>query len=51
MKPVSRLLLRAMFVGLLLLSLGANVARADDTQLSLGDGSTQTLPEDPGLEY
>ena len=51
MKPVHTLLLRAIVLALLVLSLGANVARADDSLLwGAGDG-TQSLPEDPGLSY
>jgi hypothetical protein len=49
MKPLRSLVLRACFLALILLSMGANVARADD-QLSSGDGgSIQSLPEDPGF--
>ena len=51
MKRVRRLLLRAGIVALLLLSLSANVARADDGWLAQGS-STQgdLIPEDPGFE-
>jgi hypothetical protein len=55
MKPFHSWVLRAIVVALLLVSVGANVARADDSRLTIsagGDGgSTQSLPEDPGLEY
>ena len=55
MKPLRRLVLRAMLVALLLVSVGANIARADDSWLTLtsggAGGSTQTLPEDPGFDY
>ena len=55
MKPLRSLLLKAILVALLLVSVGANVARADDSWLTIGTGggggSIQALPEDPGLEY
>jgi len=55
MKPLHSWALRAILVALLLVLVGANVARADDSWLTIdaGDagGSMQALPEDPGLEY
>lgn len=51
MKPVRTVLLRAVVLALLVLSLGANVARADDSLLWSGGDGTQSLPEDPGLNY
>ena len=56
MKQVRRLLLRVGVLALLLLSLSANVARADDGWLTqgLGDSTVDApqdllIPEDPGF--
>ena len=52
-KPVRTLLLRAAFLALLVLSLSANIARADDSWLTQGLGDTtqgNLFPEDPGFE-
>lgn len=55
MKPLRSVVLRAILVALLLASVGSNIARADDGWLTVGagggGGSTQSLPEDPGLAY
>lgn len=54
MKPVRRLVVRGIVLALLLLSLSANAAVADDGLLASeygGDGvQTNLLPEDPGFE-
>ena len=53
MKPVRTLVLRATVLALLLLSLSASLATADDGVLTpAGVGGTVQflLPEDPGLE-
>jgi hypothetical protein len=53
MKPVRTLVLRATALALLLLSLTASLASADDGLLtpdSAGDSVQFLLPEDPGLE-
>jgi hypothetical protein len=49
MKPLRAVALRACIIALVLLSVGANVARADDQVSSGAGGSTQSLPEDPGF--
>ena len=53
MKPVRTLVLRATVVALLLLSLSASLATANDgwlTPESAGGSAQFLLPEDPGLE-
>jgi hypothetical protein len=53
MKPVRMLVLRATVLALLLLSLSASLASADDGALNAGStgGNVQVvLPEDPGLD-
>ena len=53
MKPVRTLVLRATVIALLLLSLSASLASADEvslTQDSAGGSVQFLLPEDPGLE-
>ena len=53
MKPVRMLVLRATVLALLLLSLSASLASADDgwlTPESAGGSVQFLLPEDPGLE-
>ncbi len=53
MKPVRTLVLRAAVFALLLITLSASVASADDGPLApeTAGGSVQfLLPEDPGLE-
>jgi hypothetical protein len=54
MKPVRRLMLRAIVLALLLLSLSTNVAVADDGWLTAettsGNGAQCLLPEDPGFD-
>ena len=52
MKPVRTLLMRAIVLALLLLSLSASLASADDGLLAPDNGSGNAptlLPEDPGL--
>lgn len=53
MKPLHALVLRATVLALLLLSLSASVASADDGLLAPDNGGANVptvLPEDPGLE-
>ena len=54
MKPVSRFVMRAIVLALLLLSLSTNIAIADDgwlTAETISDNGVQSLlPEDPGFD-